>query len=407
VRVKKVTLKNFRNYEYACLELHEKRNLIIGENAQGKTNFLEAVEYVCHGKSSRAQQDLDLIRKGTDQMMVEIVFESRQGQECVSFVLTKTVGARKSYDKQIKINGLTVGSARALGGRLVCVSFKSSDLNLLRGGPKDRRDWIDDILVTLTPTHQQLLGKYQKVILQRNRLLKQFFEKGRVSVSDHEQLRVWDEQLAQLGSAIIKRRLGLLHELLPYAQRHQEHISGRRETLSGQYLFRAAEKDGGDGDEDNTLERMETKALKDLAEQEIAHILLRLMKDRRAEEIARKQSLCGPHRDDIQFLLNGEDACQFASQGQQRSLVLALKLAELERVEEVLTEPPLLLLDDVLAELDMNRQGLLMSLVKDEMQTLITTTHVTGFRAEWVEGALFLEVAGGSISAVKETQAVI
>jgi DNA replication and repair protein RecF len=114
-----------------------------------------------------------------------------------------------------------------------------------------------------------------------------------------------------------------------------------------------------------------------------------------------------PHRDDIHFFLNGEDAVTFASQGQQRSLVLSFKLAELERVQEVLSEPPLLLLDDVLAELDLGRQGLLMTLVKDEMQTLITTTHVTGFRAEWVEGALFLEVIEGSISAIKESQAVI
>jgi DNA replication and repair protein RecF len=321
-------------------------------------------------------------------------------------VLTKSQGARKSYDKQIKLNGLTVGSTKALRGRLVCVSFKSSDLNLLRGGPKDRRDWIDEILVTIRPSHHELLSKYQKIVLQRNRLLKQFFEKGRVSVSDHEQLQVWDEQLAQSGSTIIKRRLGLLHELLPYAERHQEHISGRRETLTAQYLFRAAEKDMGEGS-DEPVEKAQTRALNELSEPEIASILLRLMKERRGEEIARKQSLCGPHRDDIQFFLNGEDAVEFASQGQQRSLVLSFKLAQLERVEEVLTEPPLLLLDDVLAELDLNRQGLLMSLVKEEMQTLITTTHVTGFRAEWVEGALFLEVAGGSISAAKETQAVI
>jgi DNA replication and repair protein RecF len=131
------------------------------------------------------------------------------------------------------------------------------------------------------------------------------------------------------------------------------------------------------------------------------------MRERRYEEIARKQTLCGPHRDDIKFCLNDSDAVEFASQGQQRSLVLAFKLAELERVQENLSEPPILLLDDVLAELDLNRQGLLMSLVKNDMQTLITTTHVTGFKPEWVEGALFLEVTAGSVLAIREPQGAI
>jgi DNA replication and repair protein RecF len=133
---------------------------------------------------------------------------------------------------------------------------------------------------------------------------------------------------------------------------------------------------------------------------------MRLMKERRYEEIARKQTLCGPHRDDIKFTLNGTDAVEFASQGQQRSLVLACKLAELERVQENLSEPPILLLDDVLAELDLNRQGLLMSLVKNNTQTLITTTHVTGFKPEWVEGARFLAVSDGTVEPITETQSI-
>ncbi len=407
MRVKKVTLTNFRNYEHSSVDLSDARNVLIGENAQGKTNFLEAIEIISIGRSTRAQQDGDLIRKGADHMRIDLVFESAGTEATASFALAPTDKPRtKGIEKQIKINGLTIGSAKGLRGRLVTVSFKSSDLNLLRGGPKFRREWIDDILITLRPTYQDTLSKYQKSVAQRNRLLKLLFEKGKVTVSDQDQLKVWDEQAARFGATIIKHRLHLMGELLPRAERHQEHISGQREKLTAHYLFRASDPKEDEGDPAPT-EAIASNQLVDQTENEIAQTLISLMRERRYEEIARKQTLCGPHRDDIKFCLNDSDAVEFASQGQQRSLVLAFKLAELERVQENLSEPPILLLDDVLAELDLNRQGLLMSLVKNDMQTLITTTHVTGFKPEWVEGALFLEVTAGSVLAIREPQGAI
>lgn len=380
---------------------------MIGENAQGKTNFLEAIEVISLGRSTRAQQDGDLIKAGAADMRIELVFESNGVEATANFALTPTDKPRsRGIERQIKINGLTIGSAKSLRGRLVTVSFKSSDLNLLRGGPKFRRDWIDDIIVTLRPVYQDTLSKYAKSVAQRNRLLKTLFEKGRVSVDDQNQLRAWDEQTARFGATIIKERLKLLNELLPRAERHQQHISGKREILTAQYQFRAQESKDDEPDESGSPDSVSTDLIVDQSEAELAQTLMRLMKERRYEEIARKQSLCGPHRDDIKFALNGADAVEFASQGQQRSLVLACKLAELERVQENLSEPPILLLDDVLAELDLNRQGLLMSLVKNETQTLITTTHVTGFKPEWVEGARFLRVADGRIEPTTEAASI-
>lgn len=399
MRVKKVTLTHFRNYDYASVDLQDGRNVLIGENAQGKTNFLEAIEIIALGRSTRAQQDADLIKTEAANARIDLVFESNGAEATASFALARTEKPRtKGVERQIKINGLTVGSAKSLRGRLVTVSFKSSDLHLLRGGPKFRRDWIDDILVTLRPTYSEILSKYGKSVAQRNRLLKQIFEKGKASVEDQSQLKVWDEQTARIGATIIKQRLYLLNELLPKAERHQQHISGKRELLTAEYVFRAQES--RDPEDEDRGEQPRGVAAKDIIEQpeaELVQTLIRLMKERRYEEIARKQTLCGPHRDDIKFSLNGADAVEFASQGQQRSLVLACKLAELERVQENLSEPPILLLDDVLAELDLNRQGLLMSLVKTDTQTVITTTHVTGFKPEWVAGAHFLTVREGSI----------
>ncbi|CAN5132391.1 DNA replication/repair protein RecF [soil metagenome] len=406
MRVKKVSLTNFRNYVRSSVHLSDGRNVLIGENAQGKTNFLEAIEIISLGRSTRAQQDADLIRAGATDMRIELVFESGGAEATASFALARTDKPRtRGIERQIKVNGLTVGSAKSLRGRLVTVSFKSSDLNLLRGGPKFRRDWIDDILITLRPTYQDTMAKYLKSVAQRNRLLKLLFEKGKVSVDDQDQLRVWDEQTARFGAAIIKHRLFLLNELLPRAERHQEHISGRREKLTAEYVFRAQES--RDDDDGEAVDTVSASQIVEQPEAELAQTLIRLMQQRRYEEIARKQTLCGPHRDDIKFSLNGADAVEFASQGQQRSLVLACKLAELERVQENLSEPPILLLDDVLAELDLNRQGLLMSLVKNDTQTLITTTHVTGFKPEWVEGALFLEVSEGKVEPTTGAHSIV
>jgi DNA replication and repair protein RecF len=202
VRVKKVSLTNFRNYTHASVDLNEGRNVLIGENAQGKTNFLEVVEIISLGRSPRAQQEADLIKAGANEMRIEIVFESNGAETTASFSLVTTTKPRtKGVERQIKVNGLTLNSARAMRGRLVTVSFKSSDLNLLRGGPKFRRDWIDDILVTLRPTYQETLSKYAKSVAQRNRLLKLLFEKSRVSVEDQNQLKVWDEQTAKTAVA--------------------------------------------------------------------------------------------------------------------------------------------------------------------------------------------------------------
>jgi DNA replication and repair protein RecF len=411
MHVNRVSLTNFRNYDHCSIELEPRRNILIGENAQGKTNFLEALELVATGKSWRAAGELDLIKEGLDHMLVEVEFVSRGTTETIALGMRKAAPEkRRSVDKQVKINSLTQASTRGLRGRLVAVSFKSEDLNLLRGGPKYRRDWLDTILETLRPTFHDVITKYQKVILQRNRLLKTIAEQGRVSVSDQDQLKVWDMQLARFGSTIIKNRLELLAELLPEAEKYQEHISGRREKLDLRYVLSAEETQGqgssGEADESAKQMLLPLNEIKHPNEEALAQALLRALKDKRAEEMARKQTTVGPHRDDVGFTLNGRSAVDFGSQGQQRSLVLALKLAELERITQMLGEPPLLLLDDVLAELDLGRQGLLMSLVGDRMQTVITTTHLDGFKPEWLVDALFLHVDNGSIRLSRQAAAV-
>lgn len=390
MRVSRVTVRNFRNYKSAALDLHDGRNVLIGENAQGKTNLLEAIELIASGRSDRSSSDRELIYRGENQALIEVSYHSAGYSETACLLLT----AAERTSRKAKINGVIQSGSRRFA-RLTTVSFKVSDLDLLRGGPKHRRDWLDQLVCKLRSSHFELTSRYDKIIQQRNRLLKLFFEKqGRLTGSDIDELRVWDKQLAQYGSQIIKQRVHVLAQLLPLAELHQAEISGSRERLTAQYIFKTDEMET---ELDGEATVIGIDQLSEMAERELEQIILSQLKKRRSEEIARKQTVCGPHRDDVRFALNDFAATAYASQGQQRSLVLALKLAELKLVTARLEEPPLLLLDDVLAELDLGRQGMLMQLVNSEMQTLITTTHLDGFRSEWLSGAKVVTVKAGEI----------
>ncbi len=390
MRVSRVTVRNFRNYKSAALDLHDGRNVLIGENAQGKTNLLEAIELIASGRSDRSNSDRELIYRGENQALIEVSYHSAGYSETACLLLT----AAERTSRKAKINGVIQSGSRRFA-RLVTVSFKVSDLDLLRGGPKHRRDWLDQLVCKLKSSHFELTSRYEKIIQQRNRLLKSFFEKqGRLTGSDIDELKVWDKQLAQYGSQIIKQRVHVLAQLLPLAEAHQSEISGRRESLGAQYIFKTDEMEA-EADGEATVIGIEQ--LSEMAERALEQIILNQLKKRRSEEIARKQTVCGPHRDDVSFALNDFAATAYASQGQQRSLVLALKLAELKLVTARIEEPPLLLLDDVLAELDLGRQGMLMQLVNSEMQTLITTTHLDGFRSEWLDGAKIVTIKAGEI----------
>jgi DNA replication and repair protein RecF len=402
------------------------RNVLIGENAQGKTNLLEAIELIANGRSDRSSSDRELIMRGQSQALVEVSYSSEGISEVASLIFS----AGERVSRKARLNGVAQPSSRKIS-RLTTVSFKAADLNLLRGGPKFRRDWLDELTTKLKGGHFELTHRYEKVLQQRNRLLKQLFEKGRVTASDMDQLKVWDEQIARLGAVLIKNRVHVFVALLPLAEGFQAELSGRKEVLNASYVFKQPEHSeqeeqedreaGGDAvaaasaegiavsaqEQDNKAPRNRVDAgelreigvgrLNEMSEMDLARLLLSQLRMRRREEIARKQTLSGPHRDDIAFFLNEFSATAYASQGQQRSLVLALKLAELKLVRERLEEAPLLLLDDVLAELDLGRQGMLMQLVDADMQTLITTTHLDGFRPEWLAGAQVIEIVNGEI----------
>ncbi|HEY9791314.1 MAG TPA: DNA replication and repair protein RecF [Candidatus Obscuribacterales bacterium] len=425
--VSKVSLVNFRNYQQCQLLLRPGRNVLIGENAQGKSNFLEAIELLATCRSPRADKDADLILWNSEAMSAKVDFVAGGSEESLCVRMARTAGLRppvqssaaagrppvqssNRVEKLATINGVQQKSMTELLGRLLVVSFASHDLNLLRGGPKFRRDWIDSLILKLRPAFISTFSDYQKSVAQRNRLLKSIFERGKVTVTDQDQLLVWDKQVARFGAAIIKQRLAMLARLLPLAENQQQRISRQKELLSIRYMFKASEQlveetwlgdeaeaaDGG-GDKDLSTGPLTAMQLQQMEEIELAKTLMRLLKERRAEEIRRKQTTVGPHRDDLIICLNDKDAVTFASQGQQRSIVLSLKMAEVALIRECCNDSPVLLLDDVLAELDEFRQALLMSVTEEGLQTIITTTHLTGFDPRWLEGSVIFKVHAGVI----------
>jgi DNA replication and repair protein RecF len=404
--VKKLTVTNFRNYRQEIVSFCPERNVIIGENAQGKTNLLEAIEFASVGKSYRTSTDSELINRGQDFAIVEVEFSAREYDHKISITVKRkneassASGAAPKSEKLIKVNGVAKGNTRGLKGHLVTVSFKSQDMSLIRGGPKDRRDWVDDLASILSTGFRTVLGRYEKAVTQRNRLLKNIFEKGKLTGSDIDELKVWDQQLATMGATIIKYRVKCLDQALPLATSYHERISGQRETLAATYYFHSTGSENQINDDElaeETGSPVPNTDLLNMDEREIAARLMQLYKSRRSDEITRRQTLSGPHRDDVRFTIDGNDATAFGSQGQQRSLVLALKLSELKLVSEHLGEPPILLLDDVMAELDLRRQGFLMESVHRGMQTLITTTHLDGFEKEWLSGATLISVVDGRV----------
>jgi DNA replication and repair protein RecF len=261
-------------------------------------------------------------------------------------------------------------------GVLNAVEFSSLDLELVRGSPEVRRNWLDTLLIQLEPVYAHILHQYNQVLRQRNAFLKRSQQSG--VKSQNSELAIWDAQLVNAGTKVIRRRDRAIQRLTPIAAKWHASISGSTEILEINYAPNVPIKK-----DDN---------------EDIAQSFFGKIQQRSVIELHRGTTLVGPHRDEVELIINQTPARQYGSQGQQRTLVLALKLAELQLIEEVVNEAPLLLLDDVLAELDLSRQNQLLDAIQDRFQTLITTTHLGAFDSQWLKSSQVLFVKGGEIS---------
>lgn len=365
-------LRHFRNYLDQQVDFTSSKTILLGNNAQGKSNVLEAVELLSSLKSHRTSRDRDLIYDGETLSQITGHLKRETGETELTITL------RENGRRTVSQNGMSLRRQLDFLGTLNMVQFSSLDLDLVRGGPDQRRHWIDGLLVQLEPVYAYVLQQYTQVLRQRNALLRaRFREESEGRSIEAPDLALWDAQLAIAGSRVIRRRARVLDRLVPFAEEWHQAISGSTEKLEIRYAPNVqAEQDTPEALQQAFLEKIQARAI---AEQH------------------QGTTLVGAHRDEIEFMINQTPARQYGSQGQQRTLVLALKLAELKLIEDVIGEPPLLLLDDVLAELDLNRQNQLLDAIQDRFQTLITTTHLGSFDAQWIDSAQILEVKAGHL----------
>lgn len=381
--LKSLYLKQFRNYGEQQVEFTAPKTILVGDNAQGKSNLLEAVELLSTLRSHRTSRDRDLVKDGSAIAQITAHLERDIG------VADLAIALRANSRRSVSLNGQTLRRHLDFLGTLNIVQFSSLDLHLVRGGPEQRRHWLDSLLIQLEPVYAAILQQYNQILRQRNALLRQppatshsFGETDEPSLptsptSTPNELALWDAQLAVAGTRVIRRRARVIQRLAPLANYWHHAISGSTEDLSVNYLPNVPF-------EQDEPELVQTAFLTKIQERAIA-------------EQYQHTTLVGPHRDEVEFTINQTSARQYGSQGQQRTLVLALKLAELKLIEEVIGEPPLLLLDDVLAELDLNRQNQLLEAIQDRFQTLITTTHLGSFDAQWLNSSQIFSVKAGHL----------
>ena len=372
--IKRLGLKNFRNYSDTDISFSKNKILFIGKNAQGKTNLLEAVFYLSSLDSLRAKSDSELIKWNSDICNIQADIE-KFGID-VSLEINLPAQGRK----KLKVNGLTKNKFSEFISNISTVCFTTSDLLLLRGTPEDRRKWLDLAISQIYPAFIERLTKYNKIKTQKNNYLKTL--KGNLN-ADTSLLDIWNEQLAITGSNITFIRINFLHELQKVAKEKHKEISAE-ETLTLKYNSTILGDINLETRYSNTTEY-------------IAKLFKEKLDEKKQEEIIRAQSVVGPHRDDITYFINDIEAKKFASQGQQRTIVLALKLAELNLIKEKIQTNAILLLDDVLAELDDLRQNFLLNAIGEETQTIITSVDTLHFKEEYLKDVEIFEIKDNQI----------
>lgn len=356
--IKEVGLKNFRNYEELELKLEPGVNIFHGDNAQGKTNFLEAIYVACTSKSHKSSRERDMISFKALESHIKLNIEKND------FSYRIDIHLKKNNTKGIAVNRIALKRASELFGIAPVVIFSPEDLNIVKNGPSERRRFLDMELCQLDKVYVHKLSSYMKVLSQKNKMLKVLDIKPELE----DFWDVYNEQLCEYGSEIIRLRSDFIDKLSRLVMEKHSEITDNREEIVISY-------------EPNVFaEEFSTK-----------------LKKNKFLEKKNKVSMVGPQKDDIIFRINGNDLRFYGSQGQQRSAILSLKLAEIDLNEEILRDKPVLLLDDVLSELDSKRQDKLLSSIRG-IQAFITCTGMNDFLNKRFKIDKIFKVKAGEIS---------
>jgi DNA replication and repair protein RecF len=364
MQLTQLRLHNFRSYPQVTLLPPEGVTILVGDNGAGKTNLLEAIHLCCLGRSHRTSTDQDMIRLGQETCGVHAKVQRQNGVDEVGVRLFQ----QQKQKKLIYVNGKTVTRIGELMGHMTCVMFSPEDVDIIKGSPLGRRRFLDMLLSQCLPAYFYALQHYNNILKQRNALLRSIAKEG----GDPAQMPAWDEQLASACVPLVRARQQAVARLNELAQAHYAYVSGKEDERL-QLRYRGSLQDSVTPQTD--LQAMLRSSLPD--------------------DLRRLTSSCGPHRDDLLISLNGGEIRSYGSQGQIRTAVLAMRLAEIDILTKAQGEAPLLLLDDVLSELDIGRRSrLIMHLQR--VQTLITCTDLAD--VERVRAACVLRVQDGQIS---------
>ncbi|MDI6736507.1 MAG: DNA replication/repair protein RecF [bacterium] len=366
--LKEITIKNFRNFNDLSLNFDSRINIFVGENGAGKTNLLEAIYFLGISKSFRTNQDKQLIKFDEVELFLngKILKENTETQINISF----TINNEASLQKKVRVNNKALTRIIDLIGQLKVIVFSPEDLEIVKGSPAIRRRFLDIELSQVSPNYLYNLQRYLKIIKHRNQILS-IIKRNRGL--DLRELDAWNDQLVETGIPIIRKRQELLNELNPLINEIYHQIRGLPQEIKINYKPCVVEED--------FREKLEIK---------------------QEDEIRQETTLIGPHRDDISFYINDINARYFASQGQQRTIAICLKLAELQYQYLQTQESPILLLDDVTSELDEAKREALLNFVskdinKANLQVFITTTDVAELSPDFVKDACIFKVKQGEI----------
>ena len=398
MKINSIILENFRNYKNLELDFDESRNIIIGENAQGKTNLIEAIYLTAFARSFRTSNSADLIRFGESSARVSTYINSEDIDKNINIVI------RSDGKKMIKKDGKIIRKTTELLNNVVVIIFSPDDLRIIKDSPDRRRSFINRELSQMRPMYYDALRRYNEALREKNALLKGYFNikkktfsrTDNISLNDaradeiferspydnsrrynEDMMDIYDRQLADSGYEIIRSRKEFVEMLSAEAGEIMSKISGGREELKIEYKTACDFVTGTEGRE----------------------ILFSQIYHHRDRDIYNGYASLGPHRDDIEFYINGKDAKKYGSQGQQRTIALSLKLAEIRIARQMLDEPPVLLLDDVLSELDLDRQKFLVSEI-DDVQLFITSAELNEEVIKDLRGGTLFRIEEGTVTRV-------
>ena len=396
-----LSLTNFRNYGRLELDFGPQATLLYGANAQGKTNLLEAMYYLATTRSQHAALDNQLLNWEADLAEDPLVVgrlvarvERREGERLLEMrLIREQQGDQISFRREALVDRRKVRLMDLLGNLRV-VLFLPQDVQLVTGAPGDRRRYLDITLCQTDPVYCRTLSRYNKVLEQRNAALRRIVEEGK----GRDVLPVFTEKLVDLGGTIFAKRASFVAAIAREAQRiHYEELTDGRETLRLHYLPRLYSASYTNGS-DSTAAQMEwAEWLESASAEQAAERFRHALHEARETDLARGRTTLGPQRDDWMFMVNGRDLGSFGSRGQQRTAILALKMAEIEWMAAETEETPVLLLDEVVAELDERRRALLLGYIQQGTQAILTATDPSMFTDAFLEQAQTLEVQDGRV----------